>query len=171
MKIPTLAALSTVLATSLFPSYPVHAQTCGYYAGQASGGQSINVDLCSISRASYRSIDFVYYLGNERVQSQVNCEAGTWTTFPEKVVHHPQSQATQNMLNVVCSHKASSATSNTGVALVYDPPSNVRVSPNGAILCSVRERTSINLYGSTGSWYYTDVCGKMGVINSSQIRF
>jgi hypothetical protein len=171
MKTFTLAALSTIAASWLLPSQPAQAQTCGYYAGQASGGQSINVNLCSISRASYRSIDFVYYLGNERVQSQANCEAGTWTTFPERSVHRPQSQATQNMLNVVCSYKASNPTSSAGVALVFDPPSNVRVSPNGQILCSVRKRTSINIYGSTGSWYYTNVCGRMGVINSSQIRF
>jgi hypothetical protein len=143
-----------------------------YNAGQSSNGQSIKVDLGSISRASYRSVDFVYYLGNERVQSQANCEAGTWTTFPEKEVHRPQSQATQNMLNVVCRDAtASNPVSRTRTAVVFDPPSNVRTEPGGDILCSVRSRTVINIYGSTGSWYYTDVCGGMGVIDSSQIRF
>ena len=143
-----------------------------YYAGQSSTGQSINVDLGSISQASYRSVDFVYYLGNERVQSQANCKAGTWTTFPEREVHRPQSQATQNMLNVVCQNAtASNPVSSTRTAVVFDPPSNVRTEPNGDILCSVRTRTAINIYGSTGSWYYTDVCGQMGVISSSQIRF
>ena len=65
----------------------------------------------------------------------------------------------------------SSNVSKTGVAIVFDPPSNVRKSPNGEILCSVRERTTINIYGSTGAWYYTDICGKTGVIHSSQITF
>ncbi len=64
-----------------------------------------------------------------------------------------------------------SATSRTGVAIVFDPPSNVRESPDGAILCSVRQKTTINIYGSTSSWYYTDVCGNMGVIDFSQITF
>jgi hypothetical protein len=33
-----------------------------------------------------------------------------------------------------------SSISKTGVAIVFDPPSNVRKSPNGEILCSVREK-------------------------------
>ncbi|MDR9899771.1 hypothetical protein G7B40_035220 [Aetokthonos hydrillicola Thurmond2011] len=66
---------------------------------------------------------------------------------------------------------AEGTVSRTGVAIVFDPPSNIRESPNGRILCSVRRPTTINIYGSTGSWYYTDVCGTMGVIHSSQITF
>lgn len=141
-----------------------------YYAGPASGGQSINVDLNSISRAAYPIVEFVYFLGNEQVQSQADCNAGTWTTFPEQAVHSPQSQATQKMLNFVCG-ETGSTTAQAGAAIVYDPPSNVRSAPNGPILCSVRERITINVYGSTGSWYNTDVCGQMGVIDASQIRF
>lgn len=79
------------------------AQTCTQFLGTASSGQAINLDLCSIQVASYRSVNFVYYLGNNRVQSQANCEAGTWTSFPEATVHRPQSEATQRMLNIVCS--------------------------------------------------------------------
>lgn len=56
-------------------------------------------------------------------------------------------------------------------AVVFDPPSNVRVSPNGAVLCSVNSVTSINTYGSTNGWYITDVCGRNGYIHQSQIRF
>lgn len=66
---------------------------------------------------------------------------------------------------------AESEVSKTGVAIVFDPPSNVRDSPNGKILCSVRARTTINIYDSTNSWYRTDVCGEMGVIHDSQITF
>lgn len=61
--------------------------------------------------------------------------------------------------------------SNSGVALVFDPPSNVRTTPNGNILCSVRNKTTINIYSSVGDWFYTDVCGNRGVIHRSQIRF
>lgn len=149
------------------------AQNCNYCAGTASTGASVNVDLCSISIASSQSVDFVYYLDETQIYSQVNCAEGYWTTFPEGDTHRPQSQATQNMLTTVCSYLSSntSNTSDAGAAFVFDPPSNVRESPNGDILCSVQRTSTINIYGSTGEWYYTDVCGSMGVIHSSQIRF
>lgn len=57
-------------------------------------------------------------------------------------------------------------------AQVYDPPSNVRQFPNGEILCAVSATTSIRIFGENAdSWYVTDVCGEMGVIHASQIRF
>jgi len=62
-------------------------------------------------------------------------------------------------------------------ATIIDPPTNIRLSPNGSILCVIRQRTSVNILGSTGvtdnngTWYYTDACGREGVIHSSQIRF
>ncbi|GBF52650.1 hypothetical protein N0824_00499 [Microcystis sp. 0824] len=34
----------------------------------------------------------------------------------------------------------------------------------------IKSRT-INIYGSVGPWYDGDVCGEMGVIHSSQIKF
>ncbi|WP_198159738.1 zinc ribbon domain-containing protein [Picosynechococcus sp. PCC 7003] len=55
-------------------------------------------------------------------------------------------------------------------AFVFDPPSNVRTYPNGPILCAVRSPQTINLYGNEGDWFYTDVCGDMGMIHTSQIR-
>ena len=174
MKAAHLVLAGLTLCTAWIPSPHAIAQTCNYYAGQAVDGQSINVDLCSISRASYRSADFVYHLGNDRVQSQVNCQGGSWTTFPEGTVHRPQSQATQNMVNAVCDRLASSASpgeSTSSTAVVFNPPSNVRTAPNGDILCSIRQPTTINIYGSTGEWYYTDACGTTGVIHSSQIKF
>ncbi len=150
-----------------------YAQNCNYFAGTAVTGQSVNVDLCSISPASTQSVNFVYYLGNQRVTSQANCAQGTWTTFPERQVNRPQSRATQRMLEVVCSYRVSNPgqTSRVGAAIVFNPPSNVRATPNGDILCSVRQRSTIDIYGSVGDWYYTNVCGSMGVIHSSQIRF
>jgi hypothetical protein len=65
----------------------------------------------------------------------------------------------------------SESTSPVGVALVFDPPSNVRKTPNGEIICSVREKRAVDIYGLVDSWYKTDVCGSMGVIHSSQISF
>ncbi|MGK7957741.1 MAG: hypothetical protein AB4063_21185 [Crocosphaera sp.] len=66
---------------------------------------------------------------------------------------------------------SSPKTSTVGVAIVFDPPSNVRKTPNGDILCSVRERTTINIYSSHGDWQKTDICGSTGFIHSSQITF
>lgn len=55
-------------------------------------------------------------------------------------------------------------------AVVFDPPSNVRLSPNGKVICSVGAVSNINIYGSTQGWYITDVCGSRGYIHNSQIR-
>jgi hypothetical protein len=81
----------------------VKAQSCNYFAGTAVTGQKVNVDTCSISRASYQNVDFVYYLGKMKMVSQANCSNGTWTTFRDRQTHRPQSQATQRMLDRVCS--------------------------------------------------------------------
>jgi hypothetical protein len=162
-----LSIFSIFAGLGLTEQLVASAQSCNYFAGTAVNGKSVNVDLCSISIPSDRSVDFVYYLGSERIQSQANCPNGTWTTFPERQINRPQSAATQRMLNVVCSYRETQATS----AFVFDPPSNVRRSPNGNILCSVKTRQSINIYGSVGSWYYTDVCGAIGVIDAGQLKF
>ncbi len=68
--------------------------------------------------------------------------------------------------------------SSASVATIIDPPSNIRAKPNGAVLCVAEVRgTVLNILGPTGvsddngTWYYTDFCGKRGVIHSSQIRF
>ncbi|MFN0139206.1 MAG: hypothetical protein ACKVQW_03835 [Pyrinomonadaceae bacterium] len=61
--------------------------------------------------------------------------------------------------------------------LINRPPSNVRFTPNGDVQCTVKSRTTINIYGDTGVydnnglWYYTDVCGRQGVIHSTQFQF
>lgn len=61
------------------------------------------------------------------------------------------------------------------VAVVFDPPSNVRSSPNGKVLCQISDIRSIKIYDvthdSTGDWYQTDACEKTGFIHSSQIKF
>jgi hypothetical protein len=91
---------------TLFPwsKQEVLAQSCNYFAGTAVTGEKVNVNTCSISRSSYQSVDFVYYLGKKRIISQANCNHGYWTTFPDREIHRPQSQATQRMLDTVCSY-------------------------------------------------------------------
>ncbi|NJP10983.1 MAG: hypothetical protein HC866_17130 [Leptolyngbyaceae cyanobacterium RU_5_1] len=71
----------------------------------------------------------------------------------------------------VCGIRAQKQAGMAGTGFVFAPPSNVRTSPNGNILCSISTRTRVNLYGSSGSWYYTDACGSIGLIHSSQLEF
>jgi hypothetical protein len=79
------------------------AQSCNYFAGTAVTGQKVNLNTCSIYRDDERDPNFVYYLGNKKIDGIANCRKGTWTTYPDLVVHRPQSQATQRMLDRVCS--------------------------------------------------------------------
>ncbi len=79
--------------------------------------------------------------------------------------------STPSTTQSVTATKPTPRISKSEVAIVFDPPSNVRKSPNGESLCSVLDRTTIKIYGSTGEWYYIDVCGTMGVISSSQVTF
>jgi hypothetical protein len=153
---------------------PGYSQSSNFFAGTAVDGQAVNVDLGSIRQVSEYSLDFTYYLGPSAIYSQANCRGGYWVTFPERMTNRPQSVATQRMLNKVCSYLSqSSANQNVspGVGFVYTPPSNVRSSPNGGILCSVRSRQYINLFGKEGQWYVTDYCGGRGYIHEGQLRF
>jgi hypothetical protein len=101
----TLAIGACVLASALSPveQQSVLAQElCNYFAGTAVGGQKVNLNTCSTDRVNSTTVKFTYYLGNKRFRSQADCNNGTWTTFSDRKVHRPQSQATQNMLDVVC---------------------------------------------------------------------
>jgi hypothetical protein len=67
-------------------------------------------------------------------------------------------------------------TSWRGGALVHTPPSNVRESPGGKVICVIREKKTVTVSGSTnitdddGEWIRTNACGKPGVIHSTQIN-
>jgi len=62
---------------------------------------------------------------------------------------------------------------NQRTGTVFDPPSNVRISPslNAGILCSVQFKRTITLLGNYDPWFATDVCGPIGYIHKSQVRF
>lgn len=94
--------MMSVTLPSLSP-LEAKAQSCNYFAGTAITGQKVNVDTCSMSRSGNQNVDFVYYLGNQKMVSQAHCRYGTWTTFRDRQTHRPQSQATQKMLDLVCS--------------------------------------------------------------------
>lgn len=54
--------------------------------------------------------------------------------------------------------------------LVFAPPSNVRTSPNGSVVCTIAKQQVIRVYVEPqGSWYSTTACGG-GWIHESQIR-
>ncbi len=66
-------------------------------------------------------------------------------------------------------------------ALVIDPPSNVRATPNGRVMCQVKQRKVIQVFhwslmtgeGSpSNGWYSTNACGQDngGWIHYSQIK-
>ena len=168
MKINTLlTAVATTLTVGLGVIAP--AQAAPFYAGTASNGQSIRVDTDSINRVSSRSVNFIYYLGEERIFAQAHCDTRGWTTFPENKTQYPQSAATQSMVDFVCD-KTRNVSTTSRMALVVDPPSNVRATPKGRIICSLG-RTRIEVFEPTGSWYRTNVCGTKGYIHKSQIQF
>lgn len=174
-QIFALTAVSTVgLSTGAFirqaQARPIQstsiaqATSCYSYAGDSALGQEVTVNLCSISPIGNRQVDFTYYLDDEPIASRANCTNGSWTTFPERQTHLPQSRATQSMIGSVCRTVAE-------MAAVFSPPSNVRSSPSGEILCTLEVTGNLSTFGSTGDWYYTNACGSFGVIHSSQIRF
>jgi serine/threonine protein kinase, bacterial len=163
------AATTGATPTDLDPS-------CAYRAGEAVDGQTVTLDLCSVKGdRSDRSemIFFSYYLNQERIDAKAACANQTWITYPDKQENRPQSAATQAMIEKVCITEANStrAASSGSNATVFDPPSNVRVVPNGEILCTIRESRTIQTYGISGSWYKTDACGKVGFIHADQLRF
>lgn len=170
-KQPKTEAASSAKETSV---QPTPKSSCEYPTGNSKDGQSITVDVCSIQSDNSESISFTYYLGNEKVDSLANCVEGSWTTFPEKQVQRPQSAATQKMLDRVCSSKSDKAVGGSisqRTALIFDPPSNVRISPNGEILCSIKEKTRVTINQTNGDWYNVDICASSGWIKADQLKF
>ena len=149
--------------TQASPIQLAQESSCYDYVGNSASGQEVTVNLCSVSLVGDRQVDFTYYLGDEPIASRADCTKGSWMTFPERQTHLPQSRATQSMISSVCRGLAE-------MAVVFSPPSNVRATPNGVILCTLEATGNLSVFGSTGNWYYTNACGPFGVIHSSQIR-
>jgi serine/threonine protein kinase, bacterial len=151
--------------------------SCNYYAGDAVTGQAVNLDLCSITTNNSNQVGFVYYLGDRRMGSAANCANNTWTTFSDQQVHRSLSPATQKMLENVCSRRqasnprSNSCNSEVAKATIFVPPTNVRESPDGKILCVINKKSTINTYGVSNSWYKTDICGAIGFIHAEQLKF
>ncbi len=175
---PPSSTATTPARPETAPSPPVVAPAANgaslYDAGVAVGGQRVLLDPASLVPAAEPGlIHFRYRLGNQSVDAVADCNRQSWTTYPEAVSHRPQSAATARMLERVCDGAISAAPANTtaGAGIVFDPPSNIRATPNGAILCAVTRRGTIPIQGREGDWYRTDFCGTPGYIHSGQLRF
>lgn len=59
---------------------------------------------------------------------------------------------------------------------IPNPPSNIRTAPDGKILCTVKDKARITIRGTSnikdknGEWLYTDYCGQIGFIHSTQVQ-
>jgi hypothetical protein len=160
-----------LLFLSLASPQAIAQSTCNYNLGPSSTGQTTQIDLCSIQRQPNDRVNFAYLLGDETIVAQANCRQNTWLTYPEKATHRPQSQATIDLLKIVCT--APSFNDGISIGIVFDPPSKIRDKPNGTVICTIRDLTAIELAGGVtggGEWYCTRACGG-GVIHKSQIRF
>jgi hypothetical protein len=154
---------------SLLFSQPVKAEMLTL--GKASGGQTVRLDTASIPRSRQSAswwASFTYYLGNRRIEAGAHCGRGIWEADGKE--HTPQSQATRNMLSIVCSARYAEPVEDMGNVLVFAPPSNVRSSPGGSVTCTLSEMSVISVYVEPqDGWYSTDACGG-GWIHTSQIR-
>lgn len=79
--------------------------------GTGNSGELISVDRCTIQKASNRSVNFVYFLDNERIFAQAKCldQPRRWYTFDDRVNPngqpvYPQSNASRRMLDYVCTN-------------------------------------------------------------------
>ena len=176
-----LTILSTISILSLATAnLPASARDIEWeYQGIASTGERVNLDLNSIAvdPNSIRfdrppSYFFNYQIGSDMVTAITGCK-GTFAPFNEngvttEVSRAPQSKAIKRTLDRACSYTIKRVR-------VFAPPSNVRTEPNGPIICTIQNAKTIITYGiynygKKGNWQYTDACGKLGVIDSSQFR-
>ncbi len=127
---------------------------------------SIQVATRSLGRTQSPTYFFQYKIGRDQVYAVTPCD-GTFSTSLDgdryDVARRPESAATQKMLDRVCSAWVRPAQ-------VFSPPSHVRMGPTDAIICTLQTSQSITTYGHYQDWLYTNACGKLGLIHSSQIR-
>ena len=108
--------------------------------GDSVTGLPMRLLMSSVERLDPPYRRFIYQLGNSQVQAMADCNNWSWTSYPERQINRPQSEATERMMRLVCQStsnltsspsEASPSGSYPGVAFVFDPPSNVRSVPGG----------------------------------------
>jgi serine/threonine-protein kinase len=137
--------------------------------GASVSGEPIRLLLNSIRRGDKSTRAFTYQLGDATIEAMADCGDRSWISYPERRLNRPQSPATEQMLVRVCD--GSDGGELPGVATVYDPPSNVRVTPEGAFLCTIDSRRIIRVGQPSGDWYPTSACGREGFMHRSQLQF
>ena len=143
--------------------------------GTASTGEKVTLMLDSIEVA-LRSIGFErptyffsYQIGAEKVDAVTSCNGEFQTTKDGTLYANsvkPASAATQKMLDRVCNYRVKAVQ-------VLNLPAPVKTEPQGKTLCTVQNVQSITTFGEHQDytdWLYTDVCGKIGLINRAQIQ-
>lgn len=175
MKLFRILGLASLTSACLTLGFSQAARAELLTLGQASGGQTIRLDTASISRNGNSGSwwgSFTYYLGGERINAEVHCGEGAWYVDGQR--YTPQSPATDTMVKLVCQarHVTDQARGeDMGFVLVFDPPSNVRSSPGGQVICSINEMSIIRVYVEPqNGWYSTNACGRNGWIHQSQFR-
>jgi hypothetical protein len=153
--------------------------------GTASTGETLTLDTNSVSRGTPAGtglfITATYYLDSERIDASISCRHNYWVVGETQ--YTPQSQATRNLISTACRIAINSQSRQSNQSqqrqqtrertwIVYDPPSNVRYSPNGEVLCTIPDKRRVWIYGNpVNGWYRTPACeGADGWIHESQIR-
>lgn len=174
-KFGLLLSIYGFIGVSFFWSnQDVVAQSCNDLMKTTLGGNDINLDRCSILESSSKDVYFSYSVktltfGIKRFTAQADCSNNTWAIFPENKFNKPNNQIAQKMFDVVCNSRMSPT--RRVVSVVNQDLLSIKTSPNDAsIACIVINPKTVNIYRSVNSWYYTDICGRVGVVHPSQIR-
>ncbi len=138
--------------------------------GTASTGQTVKLDTNSIPFNDGAYAQATYYLGEEKLDALINCGQRFWNVNGSITRYTPQSQATENLVRLACQIRQVVKTEEMSYFVVFDPPSNVRSTPNGSVKCVIENMEIIKTVGEPKSaWYQTTACGG-GWISQSQVR-
>lgn len=168
-----------------FVSQPAQAEMV--VLGTASTGETVTLDTNSVSLwtpvGTGLFISATYYLNDERIDATISCRNKSWVVKGDSTRYTPQSQATQNLISTACriafnsqyrqsNQSQPSQRTRDETWIVYDPPSNVRYSPNGEVLCTIPDKRRVWISGNpVNGWYRTPACeGADGWIHESQIK-
>jgi hypothetical protein len=161
------------IGATIVPALPAAANAnCLYDLGVSSAGQTMQLDVCAIQLIPKTfNVDFRYSLDGEAIAATADCRTRSWFIPAERSTHKPQSQATIDMLQLVCTAPGN-GNGDSPLAVVFNPPSNIRKKPNGPIIYTIPELRMIQISGSgpSGQWLRTSVDGHTGYIHSSQIK-
>jgi hypothetical protein len=120
-------SIALLLPILLTPPKAIAQSTCNYNLGKTITNQTTHINLCTIQHQPNDRVNFTYSIDNEPIKAQANCRNSTWLTYPEKATHSPQSQATTDMLKIVCT--APSFNDGIAIGFIFDPPSKIRDKP------------------------------------------